>query len=262
MQGLCDRVVVAGKRAPKLTVGSRERARHADGIKALRILHTCESYWPRSDGVAISVQKLSEGLAAIGHEVTVACASDFNRGDEVHEGVRIRRFDVAGNEARGFTGPTEEYARFIGGFACDVMMNYAAQQATADLVFPLLDELKCRKVFIPCGYSALGDPAFADYFERLPAVLRKYDRVVYLSGDYRDKRFGDSHGITNCEIIPNGASSAEFDAPTTGFRKWCGTDRDLLITCVSNYMGDKGQREVLEAFRDSGVSGAALVFLG
>jgi len=41
---------------------------------AVRILHTCYTYWPHADGVAVVMQRVSEGLAARGHEVTADAA--------------------------------------------------------------------------------------------------------------------------------------------------------------------------------------------
>lgn len=38
----------------------------------MRILHTCATYWPQVYGVAIAAQRISEGLAARGHQVSVA----------------------------------------------------------------------------------------------------------------------------------------------------------------------------------------------
>jgi len=229
----------------------------------MRILHTCFTYWPCSDGVSVAMQRISEGLASKGHEVTVATGFSAERtGVAEHNGVRIREFLLSGNEIQGYRGDVEGFTRFVRESDCEVMLNYAAQICTTDLVLPMLDELPFAKVIVPCGYSALRDPTYAAYFARLPERLSHYDRAVYMSGSYQDKRFSDEHALSNAVVIPNGASADEFDDLRTGFRQACGITERYLFICVANIMDLKGQREVHQAFARSGVTDAALVFLG
>jgi len=228
----------------------------------MRILHTCATYWPRVDGVAIAMQRISEGLAARGHRVTVATGVAGPGAAAEHAGVRIERFDVAGNEMLGFGGDGSAYAEFVSRFDGDVLLDYAAQTWATDLVFPLLPQLGCKKVFVPCGYSELSAPAYSSYFSRLPARLRQYDRVVHLSACYRDKEFSDAHGLTNGVVIGNGAATEEFESARSGFRELYGFVEQRLFICVANLMTAKGQRLVYDAFVRSGVRHAALVFVG
>ncbi|MBC7266801.1 MAG: glycosyltransferase family 4 protein [Anaerosomatales bacterium] len=209
------------------------------------------------------MQRLSEGLAAMGHEVTVATAfCQARQGVREHNGVRIAEFDVRGNEAEGYRGDVAGFTEFVRSFDCDVMLNYAAQICTTDLVFPLLPNLSCGKVIVPCGYSRLRDPAYATYFRKMPERLRQYDRAVYMSSNYQDNRFSDEHGLTNGVVIPNGASLVEFERPRSGFREAYGIYEASLILCVGNLMDIKGQRDVHAAFSRSGLKDAALVFIG
>jgi hypothetical protein len=41
----------------------------------------------------------------------------------------------------------------------------AGQQWSFDALWPVLDEIKARKVFIPCGFSALYEPHFRGIFQ-------------------------------------------------------------------------------------------------
>lgn len=215
------------------------------------------------DGVAIVMQRISEGLAARGHDVTVATARSAGKPrPSSHNGVRIVEFDIAGNEVEGFRGDVSGYRDFIVSFDGDLLFNYAAQICTTDLVFPLLDDLPFAKVIAPCGYSRLGDPRYARYFEKMPERLRKYEKAVYHSAVYQDKKFSDSHGLTNATIIPNGASRSEFEDPRVGFRAKYGIDQGCLLLSVGNLMDLKGQKDVLEAFASARVSDCALVFIG
>lgn len=229
----------------------------------MRLLHTCFTYWPCADGVAIVMQRISEGLAARGHDVTVATARVAGRSrPSRHNGVRIVEFDISGNEVEGFRGDVDGYRSWVASFNGDVMFNYAAQICTTDLVFPLLDDLPFAKVIAPCGYSRLGNPRYSFYFNQMPTRLRKYQAAIYHSAVYQDKKFSDMHGLTNATIIPNGASRSEFERPRTGFRAKCGIEQSRLILSVGNLMDLKGQKDVLDAFRSASVSDCALVFIG
>ena len=152
----------------------------------LDILHTAASYPPDVSGVSHVLQTISEKLAGRGHRVTVATSRRSGRHFSCLNGVEIREFDISGRQVVGYRGNTRSYTDFIRSFCGDVMMNYAALNWTSDLVHPLLDDLKCAKLFVPCGYSDLHNPAYAAYFETMPQVLNKYDHIVYHSENYQD----------------------------------------------------------------------------
>ncbi|MCE5190672.1 MAG: alpha-L-glycero-D-manno-heptose alpha-1,3-glucosyltransferase, partial [Actinomycetia bacterium] len=97
----------------------------------MKILHTCATYWPLVDGVSVAMQRISEGLAAHGHDVTVATGAVAGAVDE-HAGVQIVRFAITGNETLGYQGDTTAYQEFVRHFAGDIMLNYAAQIWSSD----------------------------------------------------------------------------------------------------------------------------------
>ena len=228
----------------------------------MKVLHTAERYCPAVCGVQEAVQRISEGLAARGHHVTVATTYHPQRDFKELNGVTIEQFDVRGKWTRGYRGEVRRYQEFVRSFDCDVMMNYAAQQWSADLVFPLLDRLACVKVLVPCGYSTLYNWKWWLYFRRLPSVLRRYDHIVYLSGNYRDKQFGDCHGIKHFSIIGNGALDEEFQEPQRGFRSEYGITTSHMFLCVSSYGAGKNQEMVLRAYQQADAPDSTLVFVG
>lgn len=230
----------------------------------MKILHTVEFYYPSIGGSQEVVRQLSERMAAAGHEVVVATSHLPHRDADTHNGVSIRSFEISGNEVRGYQGDTKAYQDFVrtGGF--DVIMNYAAQEWAADLVFPLLPELSARKIFVPCGYSGLHDPAYKQYFKAMPKILKQYDATVYLSQNYRDIAFARQHKIKNLHVIPNGADETEFLTTYPGdIRRELGVGADsTFILHVGGYTGVKGHAEAIDIFERAVLENATLALVG
>jgi glycosyltransferase involved in cell wall biosynthesis len=229
----------------------------------MKILHTVEFYKPSTGGAQEVARQISEGLVKRGHQVTVATTKLAERSSIIINGVRIEEFAITGNAVRGCSGEIARYQGFLRAGDFDLMMNYAAQQWSTDLVFPILDELPYRKVLAPCGLSALSEPRYESYFRELPSVLRKYDRLIFHSNSGRDVQFARSHEIDQYSVVPNGASLEEFENPDHSFRARYGipADRTLLLT-VGSHTGAKGHGVTIEAFRRAKIGPATLVVIG
>lgn len=229
----------------------------------MKILHTVEFYYPSVGGAQEVVRQISERLVQRGHEVTVATTRLPERRALDVNGVRIEEFEISGNAVNGFEGEVDRYQRFLLDSKFDIMMNYAAQEWTMDLAFPLLRSLTYRKVMTPCGFSALYNSLFGDYFAHMPNVMRQYDHLVFHANDYRDIDFTRQHGLVNYSVIPNGAAAEEFDSPAGDFRERYGIDTNspMLLT-IGNHTGEKGHRLAIETLRRLSVDHASLVIIG
>lgn len=217
----------------------------------MRILFCCEFYAPSVGGVQEVMRQLAERLVLKGHQVTVATSALPDRDFATLNGVHIQEFAVSGNLVRGILGEDDKYRDFVinGGF--DVMMIKAAQQWTFDALWSVLDQIKIPKVFIPCGFSGLMEPSFADYFSRMPIILRKFDHLIFYASDYRDINFAKQHGIMNFSVVPNGASEWEFNVePDTTFRSRNSISSDAFVfLTVGSFTGLKGHLELVRAFK-------------
>jgi glycosyltransferase involved in cell wall biosynthesis len=151
-------------------------------------------------------------------------------------------------------------------FDGDAMLVKAAQQWTFDALWPVLDGIKMRKVFIPCGFSGLFDPDYTAYFIDLPEILKKFDQLIFYSENYRDIEFARVNGLTRMSILTNGASELEFDVVADEkFReKHAIADRDFVFITVGAPIASKGHREAAEAFAllDTGGRTATLILNG
>lgn len=231
----------------------------------MKILHTVQLYHPAVGGSEEAVKQLSERLVKRGHQVTVATAFHPQRKNKVLNGVKIEEFQISGNRVKGITaeeGEIKRFQDFILNSDFDIIMNYAAQIWSSDLVFPLLDKIKAKKFFVPCGYSALNNPKYRAYFKKLPDYLRQYEACIYLSKTYQDKLFADDHCLVNSIIIPNAANEDEFLKKDVGnFKAHYNIKNDFLLS-VANYYSGKGHHSVIKAYRLSEAKKLDLVIIG
>jgi glycosyltransferase involved in cell wall biosynthesis len=217
----------------------------------MRILLACEFYYPSVGGVQEVMRQVAERLVARGHGVIVATTYLPERRSREVNGVRIVEFKVSGNAVRGMSGNVDEYRRFVLRGDYDVFMVKAAQQWTFDALLPVLDRMRKPKVFIPCGFSGLYEPAYGDYFRGMPDALGRFDHLIFYASDYRDVNMARSHGLSNFSIVPNGAGEREFGVPRDpDFRRRLGIDHEAFaVLTVGTFTGAlKGHRELAEAF--------------
>lgn len=232
----------------------------------MRLLFCCEFYFPSVGGVQEVMRQLAERMVQRGHEVTVATTRLADRTFNEYNGVKIAEFGVTGNLARGIEGEIGRYQEFVISFPCDAVMIKAAQQWTFDALWPVLDQINRRKVFIPCGFSGLYEPTYGQYFNDLPAILKKFDHLIFYAERYRDIDFARQHGLTHFSVLANGASEVEFDVPRDAdfrFRHGIPESSFVLLT-VGSLTGVKGHREIAEAFAkmESGGQHVTLILNG
>jgi glycosyltransferase involved in cell wall biosynthesis len=229
----------------------------------VKFLFCSESYSPHVGGVQEVVRQIAEHMVVAGHDVTVATRKLAERTFDSLNGVKIVAFDVSGNLATGMTGEVERYRRFLVSFPADALMIKAAQQWTFDASWEVLDDIRARKVFIPCGFSAFYEPGYKDYFERLPDVLKKFDHLIFYAERYRDIDYARAHGLTNFSIVPNGASEIDFAVPEDpAFRASLGIAKDdFVILTVGAPIQAKGHAQVAEAFARVKGDGRSMVLM-
>ena len=216
----------------------------------MRILLACEFYEPSVGGVQEVMRQIAIRLVERGHQVTVATSHIPGRQSAEISGVKIAEFKVEGNFSRGITGEADAYRDYVLKGEYDLFMVKAAQQWTFDALIPILGAMSRPKVFIPCGFSGLYEPTFADYYRQMPALLRSFDHLIFYASDYRDINFARDHGMSHFTVVPNGASEREFMVPRdSDFRKRHAIPREaFVVLTVGNLSGLKGHRELAEAF--------------
>jgi len=232
--------------------------------KRLEILHLVEHYPPFIGGMAEVTRQLSERLASMGHEVTVATSVHPQRKEQDPLPLNIKEFDISGNWVYGYSGNTKEYVDFLVDSNFDLVVVFAAQQWTCDLLLENIDRIQGKKVFVPTGFSGLRDSAFNMYFEKMKTWLTKFDHTVFLSHEYQDYQFAKFYVEGKSSLIPNGADEREFNSsqPLNIKEKLSIPEDANVLVHVGSFTGIKGQYEAIHILGKSGLDNTYLVLNG
>ncbi len=130
----------------------------------MQILIGTDYYYPSVGGQQIVLKEIAERLVKLGHKVTVATSKMQNRQVNYLNGVNIQEFDIKGSYVHGIKGNVNNYQNFMLNEKFDAILIKAAQGWTIDALIPVLSKIKTRKVFIPCGFSALYDSYYSEYY--------------------------------------------------------------------------------------------------
>jgi glycosyltransferase involved in cell wall biosynthesis len=215
----------------------------------VKLLICCERYRPSVGGVQEVMRQVAERLAEKGHQVSVATSPDPGRPQiATVSGVTVRSYAISGNTVTGMTGEVARFQHDALSGQYDAILIKAAQQWSFDALVPILSRLSARKVFIPCGFSALSDPRYREYFREMPRWLACFHVLIFYSHHYRDIEFARRNGLKNISVITNGVDEREFGTLSVRELKSAQAARPLLILSVGSLIVAKGHWEVAKAF--------------
>jgi glycosyltransferase involved in cell wall biosynthesis len=216
----------------------------------MKILCCVEFFYPSVGGAQEVIKQLSSRFSKQGHQVTVATSYLPNRTSRKFNSVSISEFKVSGNLVYGISGEYKKYQDYVVKSDFDIIFIYAAQQWTFDALIEVIDKIKAKLFFVPCGYSGLFKEEFEGYFKILPSILKKFNTCIYHAIEYRDYQFAKKYGIKNSVFIPNGADLDEFiDIGQKNAKSKMGIPEDeFLLMTVGSLNGIKGHLEITQAF--------------
>ena len=230
----------------------------------MNILHTSEFYHPSVGGMQEVVKQISERLVKFGHSVTVATSALPGRKSNELNGVKIVEFNIFGNAAHGIKGDIKAYQQFLLNSDFDIMVNFGTQQWVTDLVFPILDKIKAKKIFMPTGFPGMGETKYKKYYKEMPRWMSLYDMNIFLSDNFEHIDFARKNGIKDITVIHNGASLEEFTRNNDiDIRNMLGLPKDVgLILTVGSHSGIKGHAETIKIFNSANIKNAVLLLIG
>jgi len=233
----------------------------------MKILSLVESYLPVKCGMSEVVSRLSSTWIESGHEVHVATGKIESR-DLSNYNVEIHEFNIEGNMVNQYHDTSEEekrrYKDLLKRDDWDIICVFAAQQWSCDLFLEIIDDIKCKKVFIPTGFSGLFLKEYQGYFKKMETWLDKFDMNVYLSETYRDFVFSKKF-TSKTMIIPNGALLKEFDIKVdreTVLKELNIPLDHKVILLVGGHTGMKGHAEFYKMMKKLKIEKATGIIIG
>jgi glycosyltransferase involved in cell wall biosynthesis len=248
-----------------------------------RLLILSFTYPPNQDGVANAAALMAEGLAARGCEVALGTLWHPERKPaSATDNPKVFQFKVEGDLSWRATlrGETAELRQFVAGFNGDALICHCLDTALVRLAVQEFPRLPAAKLLVSHGYTRHLVPwhsrfpwglgfwlGWQPFVWQLPWLLRKFDRLVFLSEQQDFGRFFDhrvAHLIRHpgIRVIPNGVDWRMKAAALPDFRRAYRLEGRVLFLCVANYGERKNQLLALQAYRQARVPNSALVFIG
>jgi glycosyltransferase involved in cell wall biosynthesis len=249
-----------------------------------RLLILTPSYPPSKDGVANAAALLAEGLAARGHEVAVGTVWHPERAPSAPgSNPVVQHFKLQGSPSwtDPLRGETNQLKRLVAEFRGDAVLCLGPDAAPTVLAMQTFAKVPAPKVLVshgfPLHHKVPWHPKFPwglgtwlswqPFLWQLPWLLRRFDRLVFLSGQRDFGRFLD-HRVAHLvarrriQVIPNGVEWKIAPAHRPDFRRTNGLQDALLFLCVAYYCDLKNQLMALRAYRRARIPNSALVFIG
>lgn len=251
----------------------------------MKILFTTFSYYPQTSGVPIVVQYLAEGLVKRGHSVGVVTRKngyDFPDRENVN-GVNVYRFNIGQTLAKRNIGDIDGYIKFVKEYEKDVLVLECVQCHTTDILLEYLPEMKCKVVI-----HSHGGPGIKQKFLRwntnikhsvgnthnwyrwrkyygktLPKFSQYVDAVICLSLCASDLDYMTSI-MKRVEIVENAAHDIFFDESLykKEVKDVIHVSNEHYILCIANYVPNKGQYDIINAYSKINADNISLVLIG
>ena len=251
----------------------------------MNILFTAFSYYPQISGVPIVVQYLAEGLLKLGHKVSVVTRKNGLdlKSKETLNGVDIYRFNIGQDLFKRNIGDVGAYINFVLSFPKDVLVLECVQCHTTDVLLPHLKYMNCKILLHSHGGPGVHQNFFrwtgdiihtignTDNWRRykyyygsvLPDSSKFIDGVICLSLCASDLEYMNKT-MKKVFILGNAANDIFFDE--TYYNK---DISDIIkiksskyILCISNYIANKCQIDIIKSFAKLKDPDCALVMIG
>ncbi|WNR43511.1 glycosyltransferase family 4 protein [Paenibacillus roseipurpureus] len=251
----------------------------------MKILFTVENYYPKMSGVPVVVKYLAEGMATLGHNVTIVTKEvDGTPKREEIGGVQIVRMNIYYDGLKRFRGETKEYIDYVKNFDCDAIIFQCSQCITTDLLLKELHQIKAKTILHSHGFSGLTLQPFRRmstlkntigntfnwirwnvyYATTFKKFVKEFDETVCLSEVDSSKSYLDKYSKNQVRILSNASEDIFFqlDSFNNPISKYTQLINENYFISVANYSGYKNQKGILEQFYKAKVNNYDMVFIG
>ena len=239
----------------------------------MKVLFCTFSYYPNKDGVQFVTQYQAEGLAKLGHEVTVITNNFSNNKEKnkIYNGVKIIRIDAYTDNMMDF-GNKNEYQKLVieQSKINDIIICVCPETWPTDWAIPIQENIKCKKVILLHGmyefdlsnvrlapYSIIkkiiGNIRWGFFYKKNIKNIRKFDGFIHLHEKDYSYKYYLKKKTDNNYVLYNAVEDNLFldNVP-----------KENIIINVGTYCKNKNQLQCLEVFYQSNLKNYKLVLIG
>lgn len=250
----------------------------------MKIVFTVHTYYPNKDGVQYVTQYLAEGLAELGHDITVITSWKKKEKEyEIFNGVKIVRLYLKAKYSVMVEGK-KEYCKTVYDYAnnCDCLINCCVQSPNNNVLLPLLKKIKAKKILYMHGmhrfeilpeerhdpkyymWHVIMNKRWSFFYKYHKKDFMRYNAMVDIHEESEAFQFMKKLGFKNkMEIIHNAVEDFDKLSVLKDDLESNPLLKEKYFLCVANYNDRKNQKDLLEAFtriREKG--GYKLVLIG
>lgn len=251
----------------------------------MRIVFTSFAYYPEQSGVPVVTKYLAEGLAKEGH--TVHVVTRFNGADLEQEttvnGVKVRRFNIWQNQWKRNRGEIDAYIKYVKSIPKDFLVLECLECQTTDLLLPFLSEMNCKVILHSHGSQSMISGPFKRgnslkstightynflfryiyYHFLVPKYCKHIDKAICLSMCGSDVKYLTNH-VKSLSFLGNAADDIfvkNFDETSFDVSR-LGMTKKKYIVNIANYIDNKRQVEIVEAYASTKLKDYSLLLIG
>lgn len=239
----------------------------------MNILICVATYYPDKNGVQMVTQYQAEGLAMLGHNVTVITSNANNNkeNNEMFNGVNIIRINAVTKNMKNY-GNKEEYQKLLINQCSknDIAIFVCPQSWSTDWAIEIVDKLKCKKLIMLHGmhefnmsnvklnvYSILrkivGDIKWGIFYKKNINKIKKFNGFMHLHENDYSYKFFLKKKIENNYILYNAVNDDFFNNQE---------EKENIIINVGKYCKNKNQIQCLKSFYKSNLKNYRLILIG
>lgn len=235
----------------------------------MKIVFTVHTYYPNKDGVQYVTQYLAEGLAKLGHDITVITSWKRKEKEcEIHNGVKIVRLYLKAKYSILVDGK-KEYCKAVYDYVndCDCLVNCCVQSPNNNVLLPLLKKIGAKKILYMHGmhrfeilpeerkdfkyyiWHIIMNKRWSLFYKYHKRDFRMYDAMIDIHEESEAFQFMKRLGFKNkMEIIHNAVE--DFDSLNVSKEDIKNSPllKEKYFLCVANYNDRKNQKDLIEAF--------------
>lgn len=235
----------------------------------MKITFIVESYYPSTGGVQNVTKYLAEGLANMGHSITVVTTQKKYSKEEYINKVKIVRFDLKKDRFKNYSGEIKQYINYILEKNNDSVIFECTENITTDLLLPYLDMIKGKKILHLHGCYGLTLKPFAIrenimktmgntynflywnafyYPHYLSKYINNFDATISLSKIDSSIKYLEKYFKGKTYILGNAADNIFFDTIKKSELKYDFMNKKYFLS-IANYRTIKNQIGILKQFK-------------